>query len=68
MDGSGKAIERHARLKELFLGAAELDGEDRRRFVEEACGEDAELRAELESLLDHHTRIEAEVDPNARVQ
>ena len=67
MDDSGKAVERHARLKEIFLRAVELDEEDRRRFVEDACGEDAELRAELESLLNHHTRIEAELDPTARL-
>lgn len=53
-----KAVNRHARLRELFLRAVELDAEDRRRFVVEACGEDAELLADLESLMDHHLQVE----------
>ena len=51
LDRNCKTVERHTRLKELFFRAIELDQKDRRRFVVEACGEDAELRAELESLL-----------------
>lgn len=68
MDENGKAIERHARLKELFLWAVELDMEDQRRFVEDVCGEDAELRAELESLLDHHLQIEIPEQSDTRNQ
>lgn len=49
-----QAIEHHVRLKELFFVAVELDGEERRRFVKSACGEDHALRADLESLLRHH--------------
>ena len=49
-----QGIEYHARLKQLFFVAVELDGEERRRFVMWACCEDRELRADLESLLRHH--------------
>ena len=56
-DDEGSEIsERHARLRRLFFLAIGLEEEGRQTFVEEACGEDAELRAELESLLDHHRR------------
>lgn len=60
--------ERYARLKQLFFGAVELDGDDRRRFVNEACGEDAELRADLESLLDCHRRSDMPEDFQSRRQ
>jgi len=43
--------ERHARLQELFLAAADLDQAGQRAFLEEACGEDRELLSELEELL-----------------
>ena len=46
--------ERHARLKELFLQAIELEEGARGPFVQAACGVDLDLRAELESLLRHH--------------
>jgi hypothetical protein len=58
LDRYDKAAEWHARLKELFFRGVELDRESRRRFVAEACGDDIELRGELESLLDHHLQIE----------
>lgn len=63
-----EAVERHARLRELFLRAVELNLEDRQCFLDEACGEDGELRLELESLLDHHLRIEIPEQPDARNQ
>jgi hypothetical protein len=46
-----KVDERRIRLKELFFHAIELEDKNRRRFLDEMCGEDSELRAELESLL-----------------
>ena len=40
-----------SRIQELFEAAAELTGADRARYLDKACGEDAALRAEVESLL-----------------
>ena len=54
-DGSEISL-RHARLRRLFFLAIGLEEEGRQTFVEEACGDDAELLAELESLLEHHRR------------
>jgi serine/threonine-protein kinase len=45
--------ERHRRAKEIFLAALELEGSRRSDAVREACGEDGELRAEVESLLSY---------------
>jgi serine/threonine protein kinase/tetratricopeptide (TPR) repeat protein len=42
---------RHQRVSELFLQASELDPEQQDAFLHEACAGDAELRAEVESLL-----------------
>ena len=39
------------KVSEIFHSAAELDGEARSRFLDEACGDDASLRREIESLL-----------------
>ncbi|MHB8679776.1 MAG: serine/threonine-protein kinase [Rudaea sp.] len=44
-------MSRFARLQELFDAAIALAPEQRVRFVEQACGDDAALRAELEALL-----------------
>jgi hypothetical protein len=43
--------ERWKRLDELFHQAVDLPKERRDAFLEEACGDDAELRAELEELI-----------------
>jgi eukaryotic-like serine/threonine-protein kinase len=43
--------ERWRLLEELFHAALEHPEDGRRQFLEEACGGDAELRAEVESLL-----------------
>ena len=40
------------RLEEIFYRALEVAPEQRARFLDEACGSDAELRAEVQSLLD----------------
>src|SRR5512134_866730 len=45
--------ERFLRLKAIVSDAAERPRPDRAAFLESACGEDAELRREAESLLAH---------------
>ncbi|MBN1508625.1 MAG: serine/threonine protein kinase [Sedimentisphaerales bacterium] len=46
--------ERHAQIKRLFLATCELQEGERPAFLDHACKGDAELRAEIESLLKHH--------------
>jgi serine/threonine protein kinase/tetratricopeptide (TPR) repeat protein len=43
----------HERISDLFLRACELDPDQRAAFLDEACANDPELRAEVESLLAH---------------
>jgi serine/threonine protein kinase len=45
--------ERHRRLEELCHVALERDPAERASFLDEACGEDEELRREVEELLAH---------------
>ena len=54
MDG-----ERWRRLDELFHVAVELPEDRRRAFLDEACGGDAELRAEVERLIESEAGGEA---------
>ena len=54
--------ERRARLKDLFFRAIELEERNRRRFLDETCGADSELRDELESLLRYHQRSDLPED------
>ena len=46
------AFDRWPQLDDLFDRALDLEGVERRRFLDEACGEDRELRDELERLLE----------------
>ena len=39
------------RVKPIFFRASELEGDARQRYVDEACGNDAELKREVDSLL-----------------
>lgn len=43
--------EKWNRVSEIFERAIELPLEQRDKFVDESCGDDAELRHEVESLL-----------------
>lgn len=43
--------ERWRKIEELFLSAVELDTGQREEFLAEACGGDAALKAEVESLM-----------------
>ena len=45
--------DRHARVSELFLQVSELPADKRAAFLDRECGDDAALRAEVESLLEH---------------
>ena len=44
-----------AKVKEIFERACELPGEERRKYLDDACGEQTPLRSEIESLLDAHS-------------
>ncbi|MEO6969665.1 MAG: serine/threonine-protein kinase, partial [Chthoniobacterales bacterium] len=50
--------EKAERLAELVEQAFELEGSERASFVSQACGDDAELRAEAEALLGEQERAE----------
>src|SRR5215467_432394 len=41
------------RVQRLFLEAADLSPDERVRFLDSACGDDPEIRREVESLLTH---------------
>ncbi len=43
------------RIKEVFLGALERQGDDRGRYLDVVCTGEAALRSEVESLLAHAT-------------
>ena len=45
------AIERARRAFEVFEAAVEQHGEQRERFLSEACANDAALRAQVDALL-----------------
>ena len=50
------SADRHARVKEIFFEALELPADKRKTFVAKVCGDDLELRNEVDSLLRHqHT-------------
>jgi protein kinase-like protein len=46
--------ERWSRLKPVFQGALEQPAEARRAWIQQACGDDAELLRDAEALLDAH--------------
>jgi tetratricopeptide (TPR) repeat protein len=56
------------RLEAIFLAALELERSARRRFLDEACGTDAALRRDVESLLaaDEEARDFLEPPPRPR--
>src|SRR6185295_7246990 len=56
----------HKRAKELFLAALERPAVDRPAFLAEACGGDAALRQEVESLLAFHDESEGAGRPPDR--
>ena len=48
--------EQRERLAELVEHAFELEGTERAAFLAQACGDDLELRAEVEALLQEEER------------
>lgn len=46
--------ERYAQIKHLFLEAVELEDASREEFLRVRCGNDADLRREVETMLGHH--------------
>lgn len=48
---------RHARAKEVYFEAVELSAGERASCLDHACGDDDELRHEVESLLAHHSPV-----------
>ncbi len=54
---------RQQRLEELFHAALDLPAASRQDFIQHECGDDHELRAELEALLEHDLRQQQTVLP-----
>jgi serine/threonine protein kinase len=46
--------DRFSQVRAIFIEAARHSGDDRRRLLDEACGDDGELRSEVEELLRFH--------------
>jgi len=46
--------ERDQQIMDIFLAAVELPKDRRTTYLDEACGPDEALRAEVESLVEHH--------------
>lgn len=58
--------ERFRRVEELFLGALALEPASRQAYLNRECGQDAELRYEVESLLAHRTQATDFLEPAER--
>ncbi len=63
--------EQWADVQKIFEEAFKRKPEDRAEFLDEACGDDADLRVEVETLIEHHrqasTGFMQPPDPNATV-
>jgi serine/threonine protein kinase len=53
------AIDRWHVIEEIFQGALDRPPAEREKYLKEACGDDAALRAEIESLLENEGDAEA---------
>jgi tetratricopeptide (TPR) repeat protein/tRNA A-37 threonylcarbamoyl transferase component Bud32 len=60
--------ERWSRVKEIFAAALEMDAAERARYVAEACAGDAELHAEVSSLLESHETVGDFIEQPAAVR
>jgi tRNA A-37 threonylcarbamoyl transferase component Bud32/tetratricopeptide (TPR) repeat protein len=54
--------DRWQRVKDVFSAACVLAEPERARYLDAACADDAQLRAEVASLLDAHNHADAVVD------
>ncbi|MCZ6834908.1 MAG: serine/threonine-protein kinase [Planctomycetota bacterium] len=52
----------HQHIAEIFLKVSRADPASREELLTEACGNDAGLRAEVESLLKHHDKPDSPLD------
>ncbi|MEJ2238504.1 MAG: protein kinase [Gemmatimonadales bacterium] len=57
--------DRRERIRTVFRAALEHDPDTRERFLDEACGEDAALRAEVVSLLEAYEAEEMVTPPDS---
>jgi len=55
--------EQHAQIKKVFLAACEQASNELEEFLDDTCGDDEELRRQVEALLAHH-RPDESVDPS----
>ena len=51
--------DRRQRVQELFKEAMSLEPAEMATLLDESCGDDTELREEVESLLSHHQLADA---------
>jgi serine/threonine-protein kinase len=58
--------ERWRQVEELFDSAVSRSPEDRAAFLDQVCGEDAELRREVESLLEADSKASGFLEPDGR--
>jgi hypothetical protein len=49
--------DRYQQIRKIFLEAIQREKEDCARFLDEACGDDDDLKRELEELLRHHDEL-----------
>lgn len=57
--------DRHGRLPKIYQSARELQGEERFRYIQNACGSDAVLRRQIEILLQHEGTANSLLDEPA---
>src|SRR5438876_10473980 len=60
--------ERWAQIEELFHRAADSDPQRRRVVLDEACGNDAELREQVEALLISDQIVRSNMPPAVRCE
>jgi serine/threonine-protein kinase len=53
--------ERWRKVEEIFHAAIDCKPEERTRLLDSVCGDDAELRSEVESLLDYEVKHSTEI-------